>query len=164
MGASTYRTACFSFVGESISSDDANIPFTFHQGQKEDIIGRTTLSDVFIPLTDERTHIARARVVQESPSPEVFERHHPLFRVSMPYGTRPNEPGREEGLMYMSISNTTKQFVTILENIAGDQKHSARGEVTVDMLISSVRPLQGAFWYVPSAQELGLESSPQERR
>ena len=128
------------------------------------MVGRKTISDTFIPSTDERTHIARAHVIQESPSVDVFERHQPLFRISMPYGTRPNEPGREEGLMYMSISNTTKRFVSILENIAGDQRHSAHGEVTVDLLISSVKPLQGTFWYVPSAQELGLGSSSQERR
>ena len=56
--------------------------------------------------------------------------------------------------MYMSICNTTARFVSILENIAGDQEHSVHGEVTVDTLLSAVKPLQGTFWYVPSAQEL----------
>lgn len=128
------------------------------------MIGRKSTTDVFIPLADQRAHISRAHVVHHSPPINVFERHPTVFRVSMPYGTRPNEPGKEEGLMYMSICNTTAQFVAILGNIAGDQRHSARGEVTVDMLISAVKPLQGTFWYVPSAQELELVTSIKEKR
>lgn len=135
-----------------------------NQVQKEDMIGRKTTTDTFIPFTDQRAHIARAHVVHQCPPINAFRRHPNVFRVSMPYGTREHEPGKEEGLMYMSISNTTTEFVTILENIAGDQKHSARGEVTVDMLISAVKPLQGTFWYVPSCQELGLSRTPKEQR
>ena len=128
------------------------------------MIGRKTTTDVFIPLSDQRAHISRAHVVHQCPPINAFKRHPNVFRVSMSYGKRENEPGKEEGLMYMSISKTTSEFVTILENIAGDQRHSARGEVTVDTLISAVKPLQGTFWYVPSIQELGLSTAPKEQR
>jgi len=132
--------------------------------QREDMIGRQVTSDTFIPFKNERAHITRAHVVHPCPPIDVFKRHPIVFRVSMPYGTMPYEPGKEEGTMYMSICNTTARFVTILENIAGDQEHSAHGEVTVDTLLSAVKPLQGTFWYVPSAQEMELKTSPQEQR
>ena len=129
----------------------------------EDMIGRKSSTDTFIPDADKRAHITRAHVVHQRPPLNVFKRHPIVFRLSMPYGTMPNEPGKEEGSMYMSICNTTASFVTILENVAGDQRHSAGGEVTVDTLISSVKPLQGTFWYVPSSQELGLTSCEETR-
>lgn len=128
------------------------------------MIGRQVTSDTFIPFKNERAHITRAHVVHPCPPIDVFKRHPIVFRVSMPYGTMPYEPGKEEGTMYMSICNTTARFVTILENIAGDQEHSAHGEVTVDTLLSAVKPLQGTFWYVPSTQEMELKTSPQEQR
>ena len=86
-----------------------------------------------------------------------------MFRVSMPYGHVENEPSREEGLMYMHLCNTTEVFKTILKNIAGNEKHSKLGDVTIDSLISAVRPIQGTFWYVPSAEELNLSTLKEPR-
>lgn len=81
----------------------------------------------------------------------------------MPYGSVKDESSKEEGLMYLHMCNTTEVFKTILSNIAGNDKESNMGEVTVDKLISAVQPLQGTFWYVPSAEELDLPTLKERR-
>jgi len=65
--------------------------------------------------------------------------------------------------MYMHMCNTTEVFKTILKNIAGSDKESKLGEVTPDTLISAVQPLQGTYWYVPSAEELKLPTLKERR-
>ncbi|KAK2570558.1 putative dehydratase PflD [Acropora cervicornis] len=131
--------------------------------QKEDMVGRKSGSDTFIPHTDKRTHIICAHVVKDVSPINVLERHPRVFRVSMPYGSVKDEPSKEEGLMYLHMCNTTEVFKTILSNIAGNDKESNMGEVTVDKLISAVQPLQGTFWYVPSAEELDLPTLKERR-
>ncbi|KAI8511616.1 hypothetical protein Bbelb_107160 [Branchiostoma belcheri] len=59
---------------------------------------------------------------------------HPLiFRQSMPYGMNKTGIGREEGAFYISCANTCQ---------------------------STVQAEEGSFWYVPSAEELGLTPVP----
>ena len=127
------------------------------------MIGRKSGTDTFIPHTDKRAHISRVHVELEVPPVNSLLRHQRVFRVSMPYGHVENEPSREEGLMYMHLCNTTEVFKTILKNIAGNDKHSKLGDVTIDSLISAVRPIQGTFWYVPSAEELNLSTLKEPR-
>lgn len=131
--------------------------------QKEDMIGRKSGTDTFIPHTDKRAHITCVHVVQDVPPVNVLTRHPRVFRVSMPYGHVENEPSKEEGLMYLHMCNSVETFKTILKNIAGNDKESKLGEVTVDKLISAVQPLQGTFWYVPSAEELKLPTLKERR-
>ena len=133
------------------------------QIQKEDMIGRKSATDTFIPHKDKRAHISRVHVVTDVPPINGLLRHPRVFRVSMPYGPVENEPGREEGLMYMHMCNTTEVFKTILKNIAGSDKESKLGEVTPDALISAVQPLQGTYWYVPSSEELKLPTLKERR-
>lgn len=130
--------------------------------QREDMIGRKAGTDTFIPHTDKRAHISRVHVELDVPPVNGLLRHKRVFRVSMPYG-HADHPSREEGLMYMHLCNTTEVFKTILKNIAGNDKHSKLGDVTVDSLISAVRPIQGTFWYVPSAEELKLPTLKERR-
>lgn len=127
------------------------------------MFGRKSATDTFIPHKDKRAHIARVHVVPDVPPINGLLRHPRVFRVSMPYGHVENEPGREEGLMYMHMCNTTEIFKTILKNIAGSDKESKLGEVTPDALISAVQPLQGTYWYVPSAEELKLPTLKERR-
>ena len=127
------------------------------------MIGRKSATDTFIPHTDKRAHIARVHVVPEVPPVNSLLRHSRVFRVSMPYGHIENQPGREEGLMYMHMCNTTEVFKSILKNIAGSDKESKLGEVTPDTLISAVQPLQGTYWYIPSAEELKLPTDKERR-
>lgn len=131
--------------------------------QKEDMIGRKSGTDTFIPHTDKRAHITCVHVVKDVTPLNVLLRHPRIFRVSMPYGHVKDEPSKEEGLMYLHMCNTTEVFKTILRNIAGNDKESKMGEVTVDKLISAVQPLQGTFWYVPSAEELKLPTLKERR-
>lgn len=128
------------------------------------MIGRKSGTDALVTHPDKRAHIARAHVVHDVPPVNVLQRHPRIFRVSMPYGHVENEPGKEEGTMYLHMCNTTEAFTTILKNIAGNDNHAGLGDVTVDMLISAVEPLEGTFWYVPSAEELKLSPSCQEQR
>lgn len=132
------------------------------QIQRGDMIGRKTGTDTIIPHTDKRAHISRAHIELDVPPVNGLLRHKRVFRVSMPYG-RADQPSQEEGLMYMHWCNNTEVFKTILANIAGNDKHSKLGDVTVDSLISAVRPVLGTFYYVPSAEELKL-STIKERR
>ena len=127
------------------------------------MIGRKSGTDAFIPHTDKRAHISRVHVELDVPPVNSLLRHKRVFRVSMPYGHVENYPSREEGLMYMHMCNTTEVFTTILKSIAGDDKHAKLGDVTVDSLISAVRPIQGTFWYVPSADELSLSRHKEPR-
>ena len=127
------------------------------------MIGRKSGTDTFIPHKDKRAHISRAHVELELPPVNSLVRHKRVFRVSMPYGHVENDPSREEGLMYLHLCNTTEVFKTILKNIAGNDKHSKLGDVTVDSLISAVRPIQGTFYYVPSAEELSLSTLKEPR-
>lgn len=127
------------------------------------MIGRKSGTDTFIPHTDKRAHITCVHVVQDVPPVNVLTRHPRVFRVSMPYGHVENEPSKEEGLMYLHMCNRVETFKTILKNIAGNDKESKLGEVTVDKLISAVQPLQGTFWYVPSAEELKLPTLKERR-
>ena len=127
------------------------------------MIGRKSGTDTFIPHTDKRAHITCVHVVQDVPPVNVLTRHPRVFRVSMPYGHVENEPSQEEGLMYLHMCNSVETFKTILKNIAGNDKESKLGEVTVDKLISAVQPLQGTFWYVPSAEELKLPTLKERR-
>ena len=127
------------------------------------MIGRKSHTNSFIPHAEKGAHIACVHVVQDVPPVNVLTRHPRVFRVSMPYGHVENEPSKEEGLMYLHMCNSVETFKTILKNIAGSGKESKLGEVTVDRLISAVQPLQGTFWYVPSAEELKLPPLKERR-
>ena len=130
-----------------------------HKSEKEDMIGRRMMSNCIIPTNTPRSHIFRAHFIPEDSPRNVINKHRVMFRQSLPYGTSNTGRGREEGLFYLSFSNTTNAFKDVLENIVGNDERAAAGEVTADILLNAVQPLKGTWWYVPSADELHMETS-----
>ncbi|XP_064110187.1 uncharacterized protein LOC135217988 isoform X1 [Macrobrachium nipponense] len=127
--------------------------------QKEDMIGRRVMTQTIIPSNYERRHINRAHHVDDFPPPcNILKGFRRVFRQSLPYGKSKTGHGREEGVFYLSITKSTTLFVELLEHLAGVQMFSPNGEITVDELISDLIPLEGTFWYVPSRQELDIDT------
>ncbi|XP_078605764.1 putative dehydratase YbiW [Branchiostoma floridae x Branchiostoma japonicum] len=113
------------------------------QDQLENMIGRTVTDDILV-VDDTRRHIKCAHILDENGK-------HPLvFRQSMPYGSNKTGVGREEGTFYISCANTCQRFLDILKKLIDEE----------DKLISTVHAEEGSFWYVPSAEELGLTPIP----
>lgn len=124
--------------------------------EKEDMIGRRVMTDCFIPNVNERAHTFRAHFNPEKSPQNMLNKHRIMFRQSLPYGTSSTGKGREEGVFYLSFANTTNSFRDILESLVGNDDVAGAGEVTVDLLLNTVKPLEGTWWYVPSADELGV--------
>ena len=137
--------------------------------EKEDMIGRHVMTDSFIPNINERVHTFRAHFNPKKCPQNMLNKHQIMFRQSLPYGTSDTGKGKEEGIFYLSFANTTNSFRDILENLVGDATASDAtdapavcdpvahaGEVTTDLLLNTVKPLEGTWWYVPSAEELGV--------
>ena len=127
--------------------------------EKEDMIGRHVMTDAFIPNINERAHTFRAHFNPEKSPQNMLNKHRIMFRQSLPYGESPDAKGREKGIFYLSFANTTNSFKDILESLIGNDKVAGDGEVTADLLLNTVKPLEGTWWYVPSADELGVNVS-----
>lgn len=128
------------------------------KSEKEDMIGRQMVDNCIIPSMTERSHIFRAHFIPEETPQNVINKHRVMFRQSLPYGVSSSEKGREEGVFYLSFANTTNSFTDVLESIVGNDENAATGEVTADLLMNACKPLQGTWWYVPSAEELQMET------
>lgn len=127
--------------------------------EKEDMIGRHVMTDSFIPNVNERAHTFRAHFNPKKCPQNMLNKHRIMFRQSLPYGTSDTGKGKEKGIFYLSFANTTNSFRDILENLVSDDATNdaaSAGEVTVDLLLNTVKPLEGTWWYVPSAEELGV--------
>ena len=133
------------------------------QTHKEEMIGRRMTTDAFGGFTHQRAHMKRVHVVPDSMPVDLTQQHSRVFRVSMPFGKDGSAAGREQGVMYMHLCNTTEVFKRILKNIAGSKEAAAPGEVTMDALLSNVQAQLGTWWYVPSAAELDLPTFAERR-
>ncbi|XP_066293840.1 (2S)-3-sulfopropanediol dehydratase-like [Branchiostoma lanceolatum] len=109
----------------------------------ENVIGRTVKDDILIDF-DPRRHIKCAKILDPS------GRHPRILRQAMPYGSNDTGVGREEGLFYISCANTCETFLKILNQMVAKD----------DKLLTAIDAVQGGFWYVPSAEELGLTPIP----
>lgn len=109
--------------------------------EQEQVIGRTKpdsveLDDDVKPPT---AHIAR--VVMEDPDGEEIE----IYRRSVPYGT-----ATEHGLYFVAFSADPDRFSAMLARMFG-----AAGDGLHDRLTDYTRPVSGAYYFVPSLQQLG---------
>jgi Dyp-type peroxidase family len=127
--------------------------------EKEDMIGRRVMTDSFIPSVNKRAHTFRAHFNPEKSPQNMLNKHRIMFRQSLPYGISATGKGREEGIFYLSFANTTNSFRDVLESLVGNDDVAGAGEVTVDLLLNTIKPLEGTWWYVPSAEELGVSIS-----
>jgi hypothetical protein len=114
------------------------------------------MTDCFIPSVNERAHTFRAHFNPKHSPQNMLNKHRIMFRQSLPYGTSRKVKGREEGIFYLSFANTTNSFRDILESLVGNDDVAGAGEGTADLLLNTVKPLEGTWWYVPSAEELGV--------
>ena len=105
------------------------------------VIGRTKpdsveLDDLVKPPT---AHITR--VVMEDADGEEIE----IYRRSVPYGT-----GREHGLYFVAFSADPDRFTAMLTRMFG-----GAGDGLHDRLTDFTRPVSGAYYFVPSLEQLG---------
>lgn len=163
----------FSVIGEGSDTGSAGATYMMTQqfkfdwkvlgnmckADKEDMIGRRMVTNCIIPTVSPRSHILRAHFIPDKMPRNVINKHRVMFRQSLPYGTSDTGKGREEGLFYLSFSNTTNAFKDVLESIVGNKQQAAAGEVSTDILLNVVQPLKGTWWYVPSAEELQMGTS-----
>ena len=121
---------------------------------KENLFGRKIFDLGIIPDEDNGSHIRRAHKVDNFPPPcNVLKGHCRIFRASLPYGEITGKPGREEGAFHVSIAQSTSVFHEILQNMAGDP-----GGTTNDALMEIVSAQEGTYWYVPSTEELDIQT------
>ncbi|XP_078605759.1 uncharacterized protein LOC144878719 [Branchiostoma floridae x Branchiostoma japonicum] len=110
----------------------------------ENVFGKTVRDDTLIDF-DPRRHIKCAKIFDPS------RRHPRILRQAMPYGSSSTGVGREEGLFYISCARTCQVFRNILNQMVAKD----------DKLLTAVHDAEeGGFWYVPSADELGLTPIP----
>ncbi|KAI0201671.1 pyruvate formate lyase-domain-containing protein [Astrocystis sublimbata] len=74
-----------------------------------------------------------------------------LLRQALPYDETNQHASREEGLMFVAFCNEQMRFEEVLQSMLGD-----RPERPVDRLMDFVQGEGGAYWYIPSARELGV--------
>ncbi len=111
--------------------------------EQENVIGRTDEA-VLIPDQDIRSHIKRVRVLAEDHA------NYELVRQALPFGPMPNSGGRERGIFFAAFAPTTEVFETLLGRLIGSDAG------TSDKLLGIVRGVEGGYFYIPSAAELGL--------
>lgn len=133
-----------------------------------DILGQKNASDIARMIGRQRdntillgksarAHIVCAHVTESSLNARSCFK---LHRISMPY-TRQHEKtlefggaNKEDGIFYMSVGKSTTYIKKILENISGPKE-----SVTNDLLISTINPLDGAFYYIPAMKEFDSDLS-----
>lgn len=111
------------------------------EAEQEGIIGRTKadsteLADAVKPET---AHIAR--VVMEDGNGDEIE----IYRRSVPYGT-----ASEHGLFFVAFSADPDRFAQMLRRMFGASDDGMR-----DRLTEFTRPVSGAYYFVPSLDQLG---------
>ena len=100
---------------------------------QERVIGRTKLDSVELEDKAPDSHVASTDQ----------ERFGKIFRRNMPYGTV-----TDHGTMFVGFSSDQRRLSTMLESMAG----LAGGDR--DALTRYTRPLTGAYYFVPSAEQL----------
>ncbi len=111
--------------------------------QQQNVIGRDDHA-VLIPDQDVRSHIKRVRVLAEDHA------NHELIRQALPFGPMPNSGGRERGIFFAGYAPSVAVFELLLRRMIGDDSGST------DKLLGVVRGVEGGYFYIPSATELGL--------
>ncbi len=111
--------------------------------EQQNVIGRDD-QGVLIPDHDARSHIKRVRAVEHDQS------NVELVRQSLPYGPLPNAGGRERGIYFAGMARDTEAFERLLRRMVGGPEGGS------DKLLGVVSAVEGGYFYVPSARELGL--------
>jgi putative iron-dependent peroxidase len=106
--------------------------------RQEQAMGRTKLDSVELEDLPPASHVARTDQ----------DRFGEVFRRNMPYGTT-----TDHGTMFVGFSAEQRRLAAMLESMAG------LGDGVRDVLTSYTRPLTGAYYFVPSAQDLGRFAS-----
>ena len=110
-------------------------------GEQEAVIGRTKADS--IELDDDTklptAHIARV-VVEDAEGAELE-----IYRRSVPYGTV-----GEHGLHFVAFSADPHRFTLMLSRMFGAADDGLR-----DRLTDFSTPVTGAYWFVPSLEDLG---------
>ncbi|HEX2081612.1 MAG TPA: Dyp-type peroxidase [Longimicrobium sp.] len=107
--------------------------------EQQNVIGRTD-DGVLIPDRDVLSHVKRMRAVAQDQS------NLELVRQALPFGPMSNSGGRERGIYFAGMARDTHTFERLLQRMVGGR----------DKLLGIVRAVAGGYFYVPSAQELGL--------
>lgn len=113
--------------------------------EQQNVIGRTDQA-VLIPDQDVRSHIKKVRVLAEDHT------NHELVRQALPFGPMPNSGGRERGIYFAAFARSADTFEKLLEHMIGD------GTGNSDKLLGIVQGVEGGYFYVPSAADLGLKT------
>ncbi|KAI0908827.1 pyruvate formate lyase-domain-containing protein [Ustulina deusta] len=93
----------------------------------------------------ENAHVHRAHTLDDN----LDQRK--LLRQALPYDESNKHASREEGIMFVAFCNEQQRFESILQSMLG--KHPER---PVDRLFDFIQGQGGAYWYIPSAKELGV--------
>ncbi len=112
--------------------------------EQQDAIGRTD-AGVLIPGQDVRSHIKRVHALAEDHA------NYELVRQALPFGPMPNSGGRERGVFFAAFAQSASIFELLLGRMIGGDSGDS------DQLLGIVRGVEGGYFYVPSAQELGLD-------
>ncbi|MGZ5443445.1 MAG: glycyl radical enzyme domain-containing protein [Thermoanaerobaculia bacterium] len=111
---------------------------------QQNTIGRDD-AGVLIPDQDVRSHIKRVRALAEDHA------NYELVRQALPFGPMPNSGGRERGIYFAAFAQSTDIFERLLSRMIGGDSGDS------DKLLGIVRGVEGGYFYVPSAKELGLK-------
>ncbi|XZF15231.1 Dyp-type peroxidase [Chitinophagaceae bacterium MMS25-I14] len=127
------------------------------EDQIEDLIGRKT-DDTIIPDRDSRSHIKTARIQDENGNTT------PVLRLGLPFG-KAKQSGSgfrspksvtvsdEEGIYFAGFCKEAG----ILENIMSNQIGPDKGFMN-DRLFNHLKSDLGGFFYIPSVNDLGLDT------
>ena len=101
--------------------------------RQEEAMGRTKLDSVELEDRRPESHVGRT-------DQEVFGK---IFRRNMPYGSV-----SDHGTMFVGFGADQRRLTSMLESMAG------LVDGVRDALTSFVRPLTGAYYFVPSTESL----------
>ena len=104
--------------------------------RREDVIGRRLLDSIELEDKPDDSHVART-------DQDVFGK---IFRRNTPYGTV-----LDHGTMFVGFAAEQRPLNTMLESMAGVTNG------TRDALTRYTTPLTGAYYFVPSAQDLRID-------
>ncbi len=109
--------------------------------QREHVIGRRSLDSIELEDKPDDSHVART-------DQDVFGK---IFRRNTPYGTV-----MDHGTMFVGFAAEQRPLSTMLESMAG----LTNG--TRDALTRYTTPLTGAYYFVPSAQDLRVDGADED--
>jgi porphyrinogen peroxidase len=109
--------------------------------RREDVIGRRLLDSIELEDKPDDSHVART-------DQDVFGK---IFRRNTPYGTV-----LDHGTMFVGFAAEQRSLNTMLESMAGVTNG------TRDALTRYTTPLTGAYYFVPSAQDLRIDGADED--